>query len=725
MLPLFLACGAVLVFHAFLIFRVLFSLGCASSLRSLLSTIRAPLCSFRNRTEGSADFAAAVASQLSLMRLEFACCYAGCAQAILPLLVGILFYQDAKSMLEGGAADRVLVPPFSRAQVVLLLVSYVLVLLFYFGPRRIQCSMLDIWYLVAMALLITMIAPTVAPTAMFLLQHGGGASIRICVGMIASNGMLSSFLNTLYTLVRCSSVLLDSSESLVGSAGSRAAFLHGELVALLITTLALRLFQQCMVARCTLEIESKLARSQGIAVRSLLNLMCDAVVELDSDLIITEDVPKLSGLLMDMSRRNLKGLTLKQWMPPEDQDVFDLHLRGGCVSEMAAHTEDAKDTDVSADVDGAEAPGSKAPGRDQPRAGLFHLKMQADGEKKQLDVEIFHVCFNFLDKPRHFIGIREDACVPPEGRLGPPSIVDSQSETQARAAGHLFGSCDQGGSVESSEAGRSFGSSFTAGECVFATFDILSPRLEILEMSSRWIEVCGWPEGCEQVGVNDYLDDRILPEFRVFLSDCLNRTSVQGWDPANATVPFRSLRSVMPDGVVSTTRIAVTFLDPIDASDVETGRYKAKLSVTYCPKGSRIEFRGGSDLHALPEGAELDSRGTAPVTGVRSRSRNSRSNRSQSNRSGSEASFSTSSTGSLLRVGSAVGSNANSTSNVKPKGTGTGSPMSALIRTALVDAAKGSRNGSSKNNSPMEGNAKRSKSLSPSEPPAFVKLLSL
>merc|ERR1719329_574648 len=175
-----------------------------------------------------------------------------------------------------------------------------------------------------------MFFPTISDPATFLLQSAAGASVRLCTSVVASNRALATFMNVMYTTVWCLSLLPESAlSSALGSDDSRAMLLYGELVTLGITSLALRLIDQVMAARCTWETKCNLARSEGIAARSLLNLMCDAVVELNSDLIITDDVPKLTGMLMVQSGKDLKGSMLQEWMPPEVRKAFEMHVHAG------------------------------------------------------------------------------------------------------------------------------------------------------------------------------------------------------------------------------------------------------------------------------------------------------------------------------------------------------------------------------------------------------------
>ena len=57
------------------------------------------------------------------------------------------------------------------------------------------------------------------------------------------------------------------------------------------------------------------------ALKSLLNLMCEAVVEVDSAFVIVRHVPALSNLLLHGAGKSLQGMMLQQFMPSHDDKL--------------------------------------------------------------------------------------------------------------------------------------------------------------------------------------------------------------------------------------------------------------------------------------------------------------------------------------------------------------------------------------------------------------------
>jgi len=80
---------------------------------------------------------------------------------------------------------------------------------------------------------------------------------------------------------------------------------------------------QCCSDSARRDIENKVENNQRHAFVSLLNLMCDAVVELGPDLRIVEHVQTLAHVLLQGAGISLQGMDLRDFMPDqEDQEVF-------------------------------------------------------------------------------------------------------------------------------------------------------------------------------------------------------------------------------------------------------------------------------------------------------------------------------------------------------------------------------------------------------------------
>mmetsp|Transcript_12747 Transcript_12747/g.36643 ORF Transcript_12747/g.36643 Transcript_12747/m.36643 type:complete len:604 (+) Transcript_12747:63-1874(+) len=71
------------------------------------------------------------------------------------------------------------------------------------------------------------------------------------------------------------------------------------------------------------EVDAALGKCQGSAVTALLGLVCDAVVDLDSDFTLKDHCSRLAGMLMIQGRKSLRGGAFKDFIAPgDDQQRF-------------------------------------------------------------------------------------------------------------------------------------------------------------------------------------------------------------------------------------------------------------------------------------------------------------------------------------------------------------------------------------------------------------------
>jgi hypothetical protein len=126
------------------------------------------------------------------------------------------------------------------------------------------------------------------------------------------------------------------------------------------------------------EVESTNSKQEASAVIGLLNAMCDAVVQLNDDLTITEHSPPLAGMLLHGSDRSLVGTLFVQLLAAErDKTQF--------------HNNMTKISDGNAGC----------------MANVFHVQMR-DSMSTAMNVQIFHVRFaTGFEGYRHLIGVRE------------------------------------------------------------------------------------------------------------------------------------------------------------------------------------------------------------------------------------------------------------------------------------------------------------------------------
>mmetsp|Transcript_41897 Transcript_41897/g.105313 ORF Transcript_41897/g.105313 Transcript_41897/m.105313 type:complete len:337 (+) Transcript_41897:2-1012(+) len=131
------------------------------------------------------------------------------------------------------------------------------------------------------------------------------------------------------------------------------------------------------------KLEIKRFTGERVAMTDLLTLVCDAVVELDDEMKITEHSPKLATMLLLDNSSCIAGMQLHHFMPIEgDRERLEAHLGD---HELAADT----------------GPPILS------LSGAFHATMR-DSMSSRLQVEIFFVRFLSVSGRRHhLVGIRE------------------------------------------------------------------------------------------------------------------------------------------------------------------------------------------------------------------------------------------------------------------------------------------------------------------------------
>jgi hypothetical protein len=126
------------------------------------------------------------------------------------------------------------------------------------------------------------------------------------------------------------------------------------------------------------EICATISQGENKAARKLLNTVCDATVELNSDLLVAEDAPRFASMLQHGVNRSLKGMPLQNFLVDDDEHTFSDKIGSGF------------------DDDGS-------------MANVFNARIR-DSISNVLRVEIFHVPIASIISPTsHLIGLREYA----------------------------------------------------------------------------------------------------------------------------------------------------------------------------------------------------------------------------------------------------------------------------------------------------------------------------
>ncbi|CAE8614933.1 unnamed protein product [Polarella glacialis] len=217
-----------------------------------------------------------------------------------------------------------------------------------------------------------------------------------------------------------------------------------------------------LLDHATREVLASTAEHEHQAANVILETICDAIVELDSDLMIAEEAPRLGAMLLHGTGHSLKGTELKQLLQSdEDKQQFLSHTSG-----LHGSTSLAK---------------------------VFHVRMR-DGMGTALPVECFHMRFiGSCGKSRHLIGIREFG----DGPERPPVTTDNSQ------ASHT--------------------SDFFRGLATTVMFDPLS--LEILGVSSHFHQETGIDASTNKLFINLLLPSDVqgfLKAFTNFSNEFLN-----------------------------------------------------------------------------------------------------------------------------------------------------------------------------------------------------------
>jgi len=150
-------------------------------------------------------------------------------------------------------------------------------------------------------------------------------------------------------------------------------FFFGSLVVLGFKILVILFVQQTIGDGIRGEVEAKQERKYRTALMSLLSSMCDAVVELDCQRRIVDHASALSHLLLHGPGRSLRGSTLNDFMPEEqDQQRFDSSL-------------------------------------EDPNTPMLHVVLR-DCLGNKIPMHVFHIAFRSSDDTQHYlVGLTEAA----------------------------------------------------------------------------------------------------------------------------------------------------------------------------------------------------------------------------------------------------------------------------------------------------------------------------
>eukprot|EP00446_Apocalathium_sp_SHHI-4_P015115 CAMPEP_0177210696 /NCGR_PEP_ID=MMETSP0367-20130122/31687_1 /TAXON_ID=447022 ORGANISM="Scrippsiella hangoei-like, Strain SHHI-4" /NCGR_SAMPLE_ID=MMETSP0367 /ASSEMBLY_ACC=CAM_ASM_000362 /LENGTH=206 /DNA_ID=CAMNT_0018659813 /DNA_START=1 /DNA_END=619 /DNA_ORIENTATION=+ len=103
----------------------------------------------------------------------------------------------------------------------------------------------------------------------------------------------------------------------------RTAYVANEVVVLVGVVITLICFEVSLISSASRDVKEQSMQGQRSAVTSLLNMMCDAVVELDDELRMVGDCKALSNSLFHHQGKGLMGQLLQQFVVADDQLFFE------------------------------------------------------------------------------------------------------------------------------------------------------------------------------------------------------------------------------------------------------------------------------------------------------------------------------------------------------------------------------------------------------------------
>mmetsp|Transcript_134551 Transcript_134551/g.429758 ORF Transcript_134551/g.429758 Transcript_134551/m.429758 type:complete len:579 (+) Transcript_134551:120-1856(+) len=308
--------------------------------------------------DGDGHLAIQIRREVARQRAALANTFTTCA-----CLTGILFLIMRASVTIVGRHT----PADDVWQDWVLIMASMLFLCVHSKPHLLNCHVMRVVHCVLMALLMLFALPWSGPR-MEGYQKLGSISPRLFLGVMHLEIRVSFWTNAAFSigLILCLGGLDPS---------MRVDYLVYEFVFLMMMITTLFCFEVTLTSSAATHVKDRSMQGQNSAVTSLLNMVCDAVVELDDDLRMARDCPALSAALFRGQAKGLCGQSLKEFVCGDDQAHFEDQIA-------------SQDTPVAA-------------------AKMFHVRL-SDSWGNAVPMELFHVRFSGVgEETRHLIGLRE------------------------------------------------------------------------------------------------------------------------------------------------------------------------------------------------------------------------------------------------------------------------------------------------------------------------------
>eukprot|EP00930_Biecheleria_cincta_P013715 TRINITY_DN12096_c0_g1_i3.p1 TRINITY_DN12096_c0_g1~~TRINITY_DN12096_c0_g1_i3.p1 ORF type:complete len:568 (-),score=73.63 TRINITY_DN12096_c0_g1_i3:23-1726(-) len=341
----------------------------ASNFRKFLS--RCYTACFARREESGSQFEKRVALELQAWKMQG-------AKAALRTSSWFLAVWCV-SMLFSTALDRLRWMTYLQEATFFCIYGTMLVLTH--CPRLLSGSNAQYWYAYFMLLTYSMVLPLAANTHIqFIMQRI--MFPQFMFGLLCLGAKFLLPFNILMTLV----VIFVNTRDM-GVTSNPDVDRLAILVNTVFVHLALHGVAVWMKAEACYKIELELRSNEHSAARSLLEKLCDVLVELDSDLCIVDGPAKLAAVLIRSASPSLTGEHFQSLLVTEDSNRFQSEIPSTLLEEENA-------------------------------CHIMHVRMK-DSCGNQVHMELFAVKLSTLDKsPHYLVGVREFTDVLPMTTAG-------------------------------------------------------------------------------------------------------------------------------------------------------------------------------------------------------------------------------------------------------------------------------------------------------------------
>ena len=207
----------------------------------------------------------------------------------------------------------------SKPQLWTILSGVVIVYLFTFVPVRYRSYTVHAFYITMNCLALIMLLPSHCPRDQLLRTSMTAVIIfRVPSILLTPRTLLVLAVGSGYVLMSFIRFTLEPVPRPGGCAVDEQFKVRMELYALLATTFLSFMVKLMVKRKVELSVDGSNLAKQLSAASSLLKLTCDAVIELDDNLRLTEHSPELSALLLHRPGFSTKEKRLTDFMKPDD-----------------------------------------------------------------------------------------------------------------------------------------------------------------------------------------------------------------------------------------------------------------------------------------------------------------------------------------------------------------------------------------------------------------------